>query len=97
MLWLASWTMKPSLARMESLTLKKPGTREWYLLYVLSHVDSVEDWWSIIQEGLELLKDMGCVLDVELGIGDICKVCVMEEVRSKFYPCDGNVDVDADL
>jgi hypothetical protein len=40
---------------------------------------------------------MGCVLDVELGIGDICKVCVMEEVRSKFYPCDGNVDVDADL
>lgn len=38
---------------------------------------------------------MGCVVDVELGIDDICQACVMEEVRSTYKTVE--IDFAADL
>lgn len=29
-----------------------------------------------------MLKNLGCTVDIEHGIHDICRSCVMEEVRS---------------
>lgn len=43
-----------------------------------------------------MLKDLGCKLDVELGIHDICRACVMEEVRSTCHLWHMPTALDAD-